>query len=348
MRTANRRSNRSRRLSNYDFLKNNITFLIEKGRLIRNLEENDPLPMYSSLRNDMGWWRIIKECVISQYIGAYLNILNAQRQKKNMKLFFADLLSSNGLCEVKGGHDTFFPGSSLLAALRNEGPNHFDKLYFCDLKKENRDILKTRLENLDNILPNKLNYEIYNADSNLAIDDILIDMRKESGGFHNALILADNQGFDIQFYTLQKIQNTHKYTDFIINLPIIPLERQMGSLKKNPSCINCSPDDISLCDNAWTRFIGMPPCLIKKNQIAENYINNLKKIGKEHIEHVDVKGGRSAGIFHYLMLIAVRDTKSGAAWMTLLNRLRERFTNITGDKIKELFNTFFGNQKTLI
>ncbi|MHA1130898.1 MAG: hypothetical protein ACTSQQ_08825 [Candidatus Helarchaeota archaeon] len=56
--------------------------------------------------------------------------------------------------------------------------------------------------------------------------------------------------------SLETIQRTHAFTDFIINLPIKNLKWQWGSMRDRTSM-----------DTAFSQFCGFPPDAVKKDRI---------------------------------------------------------------------------------
>lgn len=335
--------------SNFDYHQENLYLLEEKGKIISEFEEGKNWKKYGENKNDnQGWWMVIKVVAVSKYWGAHLKI-HKSKKSPDKKVFLVDLLSGPGLCEVTKNNKKeklIFPGITLLAASRNQNTRYyFDKIYANDLDFENRIILNKRLRNLNQskIISGKIDYYIplvdqkHESDSNLIIEDILEDIKKEGKGFFACLFVIDNQALNIKWETIEKIIKFHTYFDLIINFPNTIFNRIWGNRKYEGA------------RKKIESFMGMSINEINSNDEAmELYIKKLKEAGKEIVEKFEVRAGGTAGGFHYTLLFAVRKTASDSSWMRIINNLRRRYSNMTGEDIKLFFDIISNKQKSLI
>jgi len=338
----------SKKINNYEFHSGNLILLERLGKIITESEKNFNWKKYGDNKKDeQGWWMIIKESIITKYMGAFLRI-HRREPKKN--LFYIDLTSGPGLCEVTKNEkkEKFdIPGSALLAALRNQDLKyHFDKIFANDIKFENRDFLDKRLVNLihSQYIKKKIDYYIpsidqkINSDSNLIIDDLLEIIKKEGNGFFACLFVIDNQGLDIKWNTIEKIIKFYPFCDLIINFPTTGFNRTFGNWKRNKT---------ESTKKTIESFMGIDINQINSHKDAiDKYVNNLKRAGKEIVETFEVKAGGSAGSFHYTLLFAVRETLKGSKWMRMFEKYRKRYSSMTGEKIKHFFDINISKKQT--
>jgi len=289
-----------------------------------------------------GWWMAIKEIVIMRYMILYLKII--RKRLPRCRICFIDLLSSSGMIKLSDnhGHTFNFAGSSMLAAgISLMGENMgFDKIYSNDGDPEKRRYLKLWLEKIRSKVIDNGNspYEIMVDESNEVINsndfiDRIIEDMKEYGNQTHYLALIDNEGMDIPFETISKLRSWEgqyckgEYGDIIINYPNYSIQRHRDSSKVEP-------------------FFGRKMAEVPSRKWMGSYFNQLKSIGMENIETLQVKAGDIG--FYYTMLFCVRRINSNAPWLGLIEKYRDdRFKDFDGRNVKLMWDVVNKRQKTL-
>ena len=275
----------------------------------------------------------IKQTGIRGYVNAYLTILG---KKKNMNLIFIDPLSSYGLNRVTKDHgrDKFtFPGTSINAGIispyKSKG---FDAIFFNDFDFSKREVLNQRLkairEELNQTFTINVNLENKQIDSNKWLADTLQRI-EEDYDYYNYLLVIDNEGLDIDYDTIKKVREFHKFGDIIINFQDAGIARAIPVTdpKKIESFFGCKI-----------------PIGIKRDELCDIYCNQLRLLGLGKIQKMKVA---SATGFYYTLLFCCREDVSGD-WLKLVKFYNDdRFKNFTDRDIKLMWDIHKGKQSSL-
>ena len=277
--------------SNFDFHLKNVKELLDDTNYLNqipNFSLSNPSYFYTR-KDKQGWWMATKQIVIRHYIDEYLTILGKD-SRNFINLYFIDLLSSYGMNKVtksRGKDEFLFPGSSISAALISlKKKRGFRKIYANDLRLDEREILKLRLESLikfqNNYLEIETDSDSKKVDSNHWVVQILHDI-KSNDKYFNYLMIIDNEGLNIKYETIKKIREIHNFGDIIITFQDAGIKR---NLKPNPLTVK--------------EFFGkkIHPST-KKEDLCDIYISQLNKIGLQNVEKLNIT---SESGFYYTLL----------------------------------------------
>jgi three-Cys-motif partner protein len=283
------------------------------------------------------YWAPLKLYCFASYIHTCYVPIISQNKYVNDNYYFIDVLSNSGInlvskckdcippedgclnCRKKEKPKAHMPGSSLLAATANPP---FKKMYFIDKDKKNLVVLEKRLNILKNNKLSETIFELKEGDCNTVIDEILEEI-KSTGRPYHFLAFVDNQGFDADWNTIDKLLNC--YSDLIINFPTSNIIRNLNIPKS---------------ENSLIRFLGC-------NQISEvgdnplrYYINKILSKDKE-VEVVSIN--TNAG-FHYDLIIV---TKKGAKFKPYITSLKKNIEENTAKEAERAFEILEGSQDIL-
>ncbi|MBY9021246.1 MAG: hypothetical protein KGD67_09320 [Candidatus Lokiarchaeota archaeon] len=315
--------------SNYDFHLKNLKGLVKDFKYLQKIP-GFPLSnknFFYSRDDESGWWMATKQIIIRKYIGLYLNILGA---KKDIDLFFIDLLGSWGMNRVSKRNqvDTFeFPGTSISAPLiSNRKKRGFTEFFVNDLDREKREVLIKRYKALNTYSNNRLVYNIpvpdlNDIDSNEWVIDVLNQIRYKYQSKIHCLFVIDNQGMDINLSTIRKIREITPFADFVITFHDVAYGRGMHSKKIE-------------------EFIGtkVKP-KTKREDLYALYIEQLKSVGIGRIEPIRIYSGNS---FYYTLLFCCRN-QIDAKWLNTIKRYSDvRFRSWTAENNKQIWDVIEG------
>lgn len=263
-------------------------------------------------------WTPLKLIVLAWWITVYTRIIS---KRYPGKFYYIDLLAGPGINKI---HETgdYVLGSPLLATLLPE--DRFSKLFFFEINDTSRNALKSRVDTL--LKPHQ--YEIY-SDCNTYVDNVLPHLK---GGHYLAFV--DYEKFEnVPWVTLEKLLLNPG--DVLITLQTAELNRIFG--------LPSAPD-------VTKKFYGMegvPEKARTEKERLELYKERLKSTKRERVLNITVKGGKGHGAFHYDVILAARETRSGSPWWRSAEELKKRVEEHTGEAVKRALHVLAGKQREI-
>lgn len=286
--------------------------------------------------NEANYWTALKLVALEYFAPMYTKIIKKQKWIK--KMYYIDLCSGSGLCDLGGGD--IILGSPLVIA-DSAKQNPFDMVYLIDNDSNKIHALENRIDYLKENVPDfaKFNYTPYSEDCNSRIPKIVDEIKENSKNerdFH-CLVFIDPYGMEIDWKTIEYVLNIP--SDVIITLQSFQIAyRSVGKAKKFPAdykklCKFMGKDELDL------EAIDNPDKLL--NAYKQN-IRNFKEIAID----VPIKGMRSSAYF-YDWLMAVKETKGKSPWISNIEFAKEKIEKLNGSSVKDALDMLKGRQAPL-
>ena len=221
----------------HQWCKDHVGYLYEKIQVLKN----DGL-----LTSPGNVWSIKKLLFLDYYIAGFVTIIKSPKSKFK-KLFFVDTHCGTGLIKLKDELDgEFFPGSSMVAALRADQYLFTDYL-FSDNDEDSINALSKRLK-ANKELVGKRGYDPQMLDFNDAVDKAM--KKKEWGTAF--LFFIDSVGYkEIKWSSMQKIINIQT-ADIIFTFMTYTIERNRPIADGNAKTAQTFDDFFG--DSEWKKF----------------------------------------------------------------------------------------------
>lgn len=272
-----------------------------------------------------GYWPIKKLLFLKAYTSTVYSAIIPKRWKK---FYYIDLMADSGICKTK---ERFVLGSAFISSLYTHKP--FTKMFFVDTNRKSLLALEKRIKYLQR-LPDysKIRYETIPKNCNLAIDEILAAMPKDS----HYLAFIDCENMEVEWTTIKKLLD--RQGDLIINFQSCGAARAI----KAPQC--------NIPNSKIAKFFGIPLNKIKEGGLSRDdllnlYISNIKKSGRDLCFSIRIKS--DGGSFYYDLVFATRVTKGGSPWRKAVLCIKKHVERITCKMIEVAFNVVEGKQKKL-
>lgn len=292
----------------YDWAKERISCLIDKIELVKK---------DGKLVSPGQIWSIKKLLALDYYIESTHNIF-----KKNFdKYYFVDTHCGSGLIGFENDKilkNERFPGSPLIAALKNDA-NPFTDYLFSDNSSESIDVLKNRLIKLKGRVGGKK----YNPQVRSFSETSSIIKEMDSGWGNVFLIFIDPTGYiDLQWKDIEKLLSIEK-ADIFINFmsSFVAINRPLA-LKYEKTAK--SFDDV-FGTSDWRKCTN-------QDELVELYKNQIRT-KKEFVEEIPIFRTGENKLYH---MIFASNNSAGAG--NIMKYIKEIMDNITteliGDALK--------------
>lgn len=273
-----------------------------------------------------GAWTENKLDTFEKYVRAYLTIMNKYRDQNNWKLIYFDGFAGSGLRTIDNTDDdsdnmilelfenqyiqsediTMYKGAAeRVLDIQQKG---FDYYYFIDKDESANNLLKSKLESLH---PDKKSQMVFRAkDANNEVIKMADALRKDSK--YKALVLLDPFGMQLNWQSIQKMQNTG--TDLWILIPtgvivnrLLDRKGELKHIDKLTAFFGKEEEflrDYFYIQRTEPSLFGNNTTIekVKKpiRKIAELYIQQLRNIFK-HVtpEPLVLHNSRNTPIFHF-------------------------------------------------
>jgi len=313
-------------------------------------EEATQIMNSSDTFNEEGFdiWSFKKLILLEYYLKPYLTIL----QSRGYTCYFIDLFSGCGANKVSGEKVTSI-GSSILSLLRGIVPiksksinYHFKKWFFVDYNPTFCQSLRRRAMKTLEILNKKYgenlvideNVKILEGDCNEKINEIILEIEKESNG-HKIAVLAfiDPYTFTNINWKTWKTLLKLRYVDIIFTFPINTLKRGLSQCKEMEKYL-----PPSLIELVKVRDITK----IEDEEFSKRYAAEIAGIVNRPINYsekgISVKNSKNSELYR-IWLFTYSDPAAN-----LTSNLVKELDRIDPSSLKMMFEKAKGKQKSIL
>ena len=247
-------------------------------------------------------------------------------------MYYVDLLADSGINKIE---KDLVLGSPIIAS--NFAYSPFDKLLLVELDQKRAGALELRLKRIN------MQSEIFVGNCNDKIDDLLEHLPFGS----HYLAFIDCEGLEVKWETMEKLLN--RPGDVIFTFQTQEIRRTWGNAmsKKSPMSKVASEKLLDFYgDDTWKTATSEKDLL----EYYKKKISNVKILqtdaSRTLIKDVNVESQR--GGFHYNLIFATRETKTGSPWFeSVVGSIKKRTEKNTGKFVKLALDILSGRSTNL-
>jgi three-Cys-motif partner protein len=297
-------------------------------RLAKLLMTKDQIGSLAKIKegiyNPIRSWSPLK-LVFLHYVASIYTTIIAKQKKLFPNMYYIDLFSGSGIDKIEDTGDLCL-GSPLLIATQIK-QKQFNKMFFCENNQEFSKALGLRLERIID----KEKFKIFQKDCNLAIDDILSELKQPC----HSLIFIDPYCMGISWKTMEKILRLNADIIFIFQTVENPRGKKGKSFKE---FFKNSEKALEICEKTSEGKI--------REALLNLYISDIietRKPKKTICETIRIQGEK----FYYDVLFITKETRKGNPWMKGIISAKKEIEKNTSIAVKRTLDVLTGRQTTL-
>lgn len=264
---------------------------------------------------------VLKLAYFNYYLGLFTRIASSWKAGHFFdKVLFVDAFGGSGLVKVKGTKYSVL-GSSILAALNP----FFDKIISFEIDGTKAKLLQNRL---DIIAPGKC--IVHNGDVNVLLKSIVDD---EITDRTIVMFFVDPEGMEPDFTELKYLTDRTKYVDILTNFT-------WGVYRLNGRIL------AQFNDNDIKRMKMLIPTYVPGIDPSDAVLSMFEDMfGKPYGDRVEIK--RTGRVTEYSLILRIRKTQSGTAWLGPMKDFGKIIGASDGDIALELLRQVNGDSSAL-